>query len=108
MPNADQAIVDRKKVTEYLLSRVHPDGYNKALFFARFGYTLEKWKAFAESLCNHGSTHEVVEMAECAYGTRYSVDGPIETPDGRNPNVRTVWMIEKGTTIPRLITAHPK
>jgi len=58
LPNADQAQVDRKKITEYLLCTSHPDGSNKALFFSQY--------------------------------------------------VRTVWIIEKQSTTPRLITAHPK
>jgi hypothetical protein len=28
-------------------------------------------------------------------------------PDGRAPMVRTVWTIDEGQTLPRLITAYP-
>ena len=108
LPNANRAIVNREKITEYLLCSAHPDGYSKSVFFAQFGFTLERWKIFAESLCNHGATHKVAKVVESAYGTRYSIDGSIKTPDGRNPKVRTVWIIEKHAVIPRLITAYPK
>ena len=50
LPNADQAQVDRKKITEYLLCISHPDGSNKASFFSQFGFTLENWRILAESL----------------------------------------------------------
>src|SRR3972149_8491794 len=50
LPNADQAQVDRKKITEYLLYTSHPGGSNKAIFFSQFGFTLENWKILAESL----------------------------------------------------------
>jgi len=108
LPNADQAQVDRKKITEYLLCTSHPDGSNKAIFFSQFGFTLENWKILAESLRKHGATYNVTKVVESEYGTRYSVDGLLETPDSRNPSIRTVWIIEKQSTIPRLITAHPK
>ncbi|HHT9112500.1 MAG: hypothetical protein HZA47_07040 [Planctomycetes bacterium] len=108
LPNADQAQVDHKKITEYLLCISHPDGSNKAHFFSQFGFTLENWKILAESLRKHGATYNVTKVVESEYGTRYSVDGLLETPDSRNPYVRTVWIIEKQSTTPRLITAHPK
>ena len=36
-----------------------------------------------------GGMEKVTSLATSDYGTRYSVDGVIETPDGRNPRVRT-------------------
>ncbi len=107
LPNAAQARVDREKVTEYLLSPSHPDGKSKAVFFAQFGFSRRNWEILAKSLQNHAGTHPVVGSVESAYGTRHTVDGPIESPDGRNPVIRTVWIIEKGSTVPRLVTAHP-
>ncbi len=62
LPNADQAQVDRKKITEYLLCIPHPDGSNKALFFSQFGFTLENWKILAESLRKHGATYNVTKV----------------------------------------------
>ncbi len=49
----------------------------------------------------------VANVEETGYGRRYSVDGQIRSPDGRNPTIRTVWIIETGLDIPRLITAYP-
>jgi len=78
-----------------------------SLFFARFGFRIEEWEVLAQALRRHGAHYEVVNTVDSAYGTRYAVDGPLETPDGRNPLVQTVWIIEKGSAGPRLITAHP-
>lgn len=108
LPNANKAHVDRKKITEYLLCTSHPDGSNKAIFFSQFGLTLENWKLLAESLCKLGKVYNVTEVVESDYGKRYRVDGALEIPNGRNPYIRTVWIIEKQSTTPRLITAHPK
>jgi hypothetical protein len=108
LPYAAKARVDRRKVVEYLLSVSHPDGSSKARFFLRFGFRVEKWEVFARALRKHGRENLVSMSVESAYGTRHSVDGPLETPDGRNPEVRTVWILAKRSRAPRLITAHPK
>lgn len=107
LPNAEHLHVDRQKIVDYLLSPSHPDGQAKAAFFRRFGFTGEHWEVLAEALRPHGMSHSIVKTVESPHGTRYSVDGEIESPDGRNPRIRSVWMIETGGTSPRLITAHP-
>ena len=107
LPNADQARIERAKVLNYLLSTSHPDGRSKAAFFSRFGFGAEQWQSFITALRDHGANNEIVEMVVSDYGTRYSVDGMIETPDGRNPYVRTVWIIDTADSEPRLVTAYP-
>lgn len=107
MPNASQAIVERNKVVDYLLNDSHADGAPKADFFRRFGFDRYDWETLAKALTLHGASGQVAKTVTSSYGTRYSVDGILETPDGRNPVVRTVWIIERGGKTPRLITAHP-
>ena len=107
LPSAHRATVDESKVVEYLLSVVHPDGRSKATFFTAFGFRRERWETFARALCNHGKHGAVNGAAKSDYGTRYSVDGVIETPDGRNPWIRTVWMVAAESEAPRLVTAYP-
>ena len=60
MPNAEKALVEREKITEYLLSTTNPSGRSKAFFFLRFGFSVDSWDVFAEALKLQGSTHEVV------------------------------------------------
>lgn len=107
LPNAEHARVDRDKITDYLLSEEHPDGRSKAFFFQRFGFHIDLWAVFADALRRHGLANPVTVVCEATYGTRYVVEGEVETPDGRNPRVRTVWIVERGTTVPRLVTAYP-
>lgn len=107
LPNANKAIVDREKITQYLLSESHPDGRAKAAFFIKFGFTVEQWNVLAESLRKHGMSYPVSKIVKSEYGVRYCVDGPIETPDASHPHIRTVWIVEEGSTGPRLITAYP-
>ncbi len=107
LPNVRQARVDREKVVNYLLAIAHPDGQSKARFFIKHGFSVESWEELAGALRKHGAMNSVVDVVESWFGARYVVEGDLLSPDGRNPRVRTVWMIEKGSKSPRLITAHP-
>ena len=107
LPNAQYARVEKEKVTGYLLSTTNPGGRSKAEFFYRFGFRADQWQNLADALRVQGTSHKVVEVAETVFGPRYHVDGIIETPDGRNPRVRTVWQVDIGSNSPRLITAYP-
>jgi hypothetical protein len=40
LPNADEAIVPRDKLENYLLDLAHPMGGGKARFFPSFGFQL--------------------------------------------------------------------
>ena len=107
LPSSEQALVEREKITEYLLSTTNSSGRSKAFFFLRFGFNANSWEIFAEALKLQGSVHEVVRTVQTNHGLRYYVDGVIATPDGRNPRIRPVWQVDLGTNHPRLITAHP-
>ena len=41
------------------------------------------------------------------FGRRVVVEGTMEAADGRRPNLRTVWFIEKGEETPQFVTAYP-
>lgn len=107
LPYADQVQIDRKKITDYLLSDVHPDGSNKARFFKRFGFRAKAWKTFELALRKHAGSHSVVKTLETTYGVRYTLEGELEAPDGRRPRVRTVWAVGTNSQKPRFITAYP-
>lgn len=107
LPNVSRARVERSKIVEYLLNENHPDGRSKAHFFQKFGFEARQWSVFADALRNHAARNQVQDRVETPFGMRYVVDGPIESPDGRDPSVRTVWIIETASSAPRLITAYP-
>jgi hypothetical protein len=107
LENAGQAYVEREKITGYLLSADHRYGAHKARFFSEFGFRSETWSVLAEALRDHGQRHAVANIKKTDFGTRYEVDGPLETPTGQRPQIRTVWQIDLGENAPRLITAYP-
>lgn len=107
LPNAAHAYIPPAKITAYLLNADHPDGGGKARYFVQFGFRREEWQRMADALLRHGASYAVVNSAETQYGPTYAVDGIILTPDGRNPRVRTVWMIRYGEDAPCFVTAYP-
>ena len=107
MPNAADARVDRTKIVDYLLSLNHPDGRSKAIFFGSIGYDRRRWGQLAAALKRHGADNEVTAVRTTDHGALYTVDGTILGPTHRPRNVRTVWLIAKGTVRPRLVTAYP-
>lgn len=108
LPNAENVFVEERKVTRYLLSLESEDGQHKAAFFFRFGFSVEDWRLFAVALCQHGQENEVVKVTDRGeFGKLYVVEGPLVTPDGRNPVLRSVWEIVPENAAPRLVTAYP-
>ncbi len=107
LPNAGKIVVEREKIAGYLLNRAHPYGASKARFFLEFGFQAGKWEELVQALRQHGQTHEVKRARETGYGPRYEVEGQRHAPDGRSPQVRSVWQLDHGEVASRLITAYP-
>lgn len=107
LPNAQHVRIKKEKVTDYLLSTSSLYGRSKAKFFFGFGFRIEEWQIFSDALRLHGASHEVVKIEGTSYGTKYIIDGSLETPDGRNPYVRTIWQIDRESDSPRFVTAYP-
>ena len=47
LPNAGRALVEREKITEYLLNAEHSDNGGKARFFTAMGFRRDDWAALA-------------------------------------------------------------
>jgi len=109
LPNRHLAFVTEDKVVEYLLNPAHKIGGSKARFFLAFGFSTDDWQTMAEVLVELGQSHKVAHVDRSSpFGIMYRVIGHLRTPDGRDPYVRTVWMIGYGTKAPRLISAYPE
>lgn len=107
LPEYEKVIIPEKKIREYLLSLSHPYGRHKAEFFRSFGFSDEYWGIMVSALQTHAAQYEVIRIEETVFGIRYIIEGPLRTPDGRNPNVRVIWFTEKGDDSPRLVTVYP-
>jgi filamentous hemagglutinin len=107
LPNADLAIVEREKITRYLLNPEHRYGASKARFFAAFGFEIGSWETLADALREHAQHHQVSKTVQTRWGPRFEIDGELNTPAGRQPRIRSVWQFDHGEIAPRLITAYP-
>ncbi len=96
-----------QKITGYLLNARHPEGAGKAKFFASLGFSRQDWHLLAAALRRLPETAPVARSMASVHGRKYTVDGPLETPSGRSPLVRTIWIIDRGSEVPRLVTAYP-
>ena len=106
LPNAEKALVEDAKLLGYLLNPDHPHGTHKARYLGRFGFSSDNLDAARSALLKHGRSYDVARRALTGSGPRYAVEGVLETPDQRNPYVRTVWQMDNGEVAPRLITAY--
>ena len=93
LPQAAKARVEHEKIAGYLLNHNHPGGHSKATFSERFGFRAANWQQLAEALRNQALRSPVSDTVLSSYGTRYIVEGPIETPTGEHPQVRTVAVV---------------
>ena len=107
LPGAESAYVEVAKITEYLLNPDHPIGGDKAAFLMRFGFRGDSWHMLLAALLAHARDGYVVRQQQKTYGQHFAIEGPLVTPDGRNPIVRTVWMVRLGEDRPRFLTAYP-
>lgn len=107
LPDARLAIVEQEKIVDYLLNAAHPDNGGKAAFFLALGFSLEDWQTLAAAFLNMAERGAVTKSMASPHGQKYILDCKIETPSGRTPRVRTVWIIDAGLAPPRLVTAYP-
>ena len=99
LPSCEDAHIDQRKLTEYLLNQDHPEATGKSKFFCgRYG---DNWTELRDDLLEH-ATGAVLSVEETRHGTRYVLEGPLS-----GALVRSVRMIRTGESIPRLVTAYP-
>jgi len=107
--NAHLAVVDRGKIVDYLLQEAHPDNGGKARFFTSLGFSRDDPERLVMALRDVAEHGEVVKSAESVHGKKYVVEGSLSrhTQESRQGRVRTVWIINRGDDVPRLVTAYP-
>lgn len=107
LPNADLAVIESRKIVDYLLNAAHPDNGGKAAFFESVGFALSRPELLIEAL-RAVAQGEVGSKITSGHGDKYVIDGTLTSAGGRIGPVRTVWIIDRGTTTPRFVTAYPR
>jgi hypothetical protein len=109
LPSAKEAVQNPGRYTQYILDPENPVGGNKArLFQSILGYNKSNYQSLVDQIAEGVTEDDAIDRGENEYGHNYRVDIPdVEGPNGKTATVRTNWFIDKGSTIPRLISAWP-
>ncbi len=103
-----QIEISESKLKNYLLNENHIDGLHKAKFFRSFGFTIENWQEFKNSLLEHlKQNYKNSILTHSPYGEKYIVTGVLEGIDGRKPTIKSVWFVENDKKILKFVTAYP-
>ena len=108
LSHLDRAVVPEAKIVNYLLSVRHSGGRAKARFLESFGFRAQDWRLLRDAVIAHARANDITATHQTRFGTRYEIDGPLRTPDGRAPMVRVVWFVESEVIVPRLVTLVPR
>ncbi len=106
IPNASQAIVDIRKLRDYCLNPIHPQGKHKArLFQARLGIQASDAESLRQILLVGATLHAAELGRSDQYGQRYSLKFTIEW-QAKSATLCSGWIIETGSDRPKLITCY--
>jgi len=106
VPNAEKSVVSIAKLADYCLDPKNDVGRHKArVFAAALGLGREHSKYLRSALLDAVTRFDARLGLMDRHGQRYQVDFPLEFR-GKNALVRSVWMIDTGSQIPRLITCY--
>ena len=107
IPNAENAVVDIRKLRNYCLNSEHDDGKHKArLFLSILGLTTDDAEELRLILLRAVKIHEAQLGRRDEFGQRYTLDFTIEWHN-RRAITRSGWIIEHSSEIPRLTTCYP-
>lgn len=107
IPSLDHAIVDDRKLADYLLSLAHSFGQAKARFLLALGFRRDDLEGLCRALLDHAAASPAVTSRETEFGAKYVVEGPLTAPGGGAAIVRSIWCVERGSTAPRRVTVYP-
>ena len=107
IPNAKNAVVDIRKLRDYCLNPEHDEDKHKArLFSSILGMTPDNAEELRQILVEVIQTHEAQLGRRDGFGQRYTLNFTIEWQN-RSATLRSGWIIEHDSEIPRLTTCYP-
>ena len=107
LPNRENAYIPSPKLHDYLLSKTHSVGRWKARFFRSLGFDETNVDVLEQRLIAIAHSENVEDVIPSAHGTKYVIDGSLQTLVSSFVQVRTVWIIDAGQNRPRFVTAYP-
>lgn len=107
IPNSENAVVDIRKLRDYCLNLEHADGKHKArLFSSILGMTADNAEELRQILLEAARVQPAQLGRQDEFGQRYTLDFTIEWQN-RSATLRSGWIIEDTSNIPKLTTCYP-
>ena len=109
MPNHEEALTPSVKFLQYSLNPDNPNARGKAEAYQKgLGYNRENANSLIEQISNAVTSGAVkpYDISESPYGTKYKYRIPVTGPNGKTKNVIAVYQLDKGSSIPRMITNY--
>ncbi len=97
--------IPEQKLRDYLLNPDHPNNGGKAAFFLAGGFQINDLETFRSALQLHLQSSSYVIWENGKFGTRLVIEDSLFVPDGRDPLVCSVWMVDNEGG--RFVTAYP-
>jgi hypothetical protein len=106
LPNGDQAIVEDRKLVEYVLNAQHPVGKHHAVLFRELlGIGPHQAPLLKAALSQAAREAEAVPSRPSLFGKKYELRLTMTGAKGDHV-VLAIWLIERGAEVPRLITCY--
>lgn len=106
LPNAENAVVDVRKIRDYCLSAEHPRGRHKArLFASALGLTAGDAETLQRALLDATQANEAISTGKDDFGERYTIDFLLRGPVGE-ATIRSLWIVRRDEQFPRLVTCY--
>lgn len=107
LPAYERAVIDDNKLTGYALNKKHPSGKHKAVAFEKYlGYTIDNKEELVEQVRQNLSRYKCSTREATQYGQPFEVPMIVKGANGRYARVKTGWIIDKGSTAPRLTSIY--
>jgi hypothetical protein len=104
LPDADQAVLDIRKIESYCLDPSHPRGRHKARVF-REALGLERDDAawLRDALLAAARSTEASAIGADAWGTHWRLDAA-SGRQNKKAMIRSIWIVRAGESRPTFIT----
>ncbi len=107
--NAEHAVVDYRKLSTYSLDPTHPTGGHKArVFQSALGYNPTNADVLGARIQEGVLSAPARMLDPINFGQKMAVDIPILGVNGETATVRTGWIYETDSLVPRLTTIFVK
>ena len=106
LPNAEQALVDVRKLRDYCLSTDHPRGQHKVrVFKSVLGWRADQAEDVRHRLFEAVLLEDASFLGADDYGQRYALDFRVQGA-GMVTIVRSLWIIRHGEDFPRFTSCY--